>query len=145
MIPYVTGFLFDSTIQSVLLICKKRPAWQAGYLNGVGGKIESGETTTQAMRREFREETGVLINNWTYFVTLSSGAGDRSVDFYWAIKDIQKVNIRTMTDELVGWVTVRDLLHSRQKIIPNLFWLIPMAINQIQGRDSATRFSIVGH
>ena len=55
---YVTGFRVDLTTGRVLLIEKKRPAWHAGQLNGIGGSIEPGETPLQAVVREFKEETG---------------------------------------------------------------------------------------
>jgi hypothetical protein len=54
---YVLGFVFSEDSSRVLLVWKNRPAWQAGKLNGIGGKIEAGETPLQAMQREFREET----------------------------------------------------------------------------------------
>jgi 8-oxo-dGTP diphosphatase len=44
MQTYACGFLFSLDRTRVLLIRKRRPAWQAGRLNGVGGKIEPGET-----------------------------------------------------------------------------------------------------
>jgi hypothetical protein len=52
---YVVGFLFDGLCQNVTLIKKTHPEWQKGKLNGVGGKIEPNETSTDAMRREFRD------------------------------------------------------------------------------------------
>lgn len=56
----VCGFMFDKRTQElVALIRKKRPDWQAGKVNGVGGKIERGEKAHAAMVREFQEETGV--------------------------------------------------------------------------------------
>ena len=67
---YVAGFLFSPDRSRVLLIRKNRPAWQAGKLNGLGGKIEPGETPPQAMRREFREEQG---GGDTVFVTDDAG------------------------------------------------------------------------
>lgn len=54
---YVLGFLFSEDGSRVLLIWKNRPAWQAGKLNGIGGKIEDGEQPLDAMKREFVEET----------------------------------------------------------------------------------------
>ncbi|MEM0912381.1 MAG: hypothetical protein AAGJ37_15510 [Pseudomonadota bacterium] len=39
---YTLGFIFDQTLEKVLLVLKKRPAWQAGKLNGVGSKAELG-------------------------------------------------------------------------------------------------------
>ena len=66
-IYYVVGFLFNPDMTEVVLIKKNRPDWQKGLLNGVGGKIESGEDPITAMIREFKEETGVEIYNWNLF------------------------------------------------------------------------------
>jgi 8-oxo-dGTP diphosphatase len=41
---YVLGFLFDPSQKDVVLIKKLKPEWQKGKLNGVGGKIEEGES-----------------------------------------------------------------------------------------------------
>jgi 8-oxo-dGTP diphosphatase len=57
---YVLGFAFTPEGQ-VALIEKKRPDWQAGYLNGIGGHRKQGETAVMAMSREFQEETGLTI------------------------------------------------------------------------------------
>ncbi len=43
----------------VLLIEKKRPAWQAGRYNLPGGKVEDEETIHEAASRELQEETGI--------------------------------------------------------------------------------------
>lgn len=68
---YVVGFLFSDDRKQVALIHKRRPGWQAGRLNGVGGKIESGETPAAAMHREFAEEAGVWGVQWGQFATLA--------------------------------------------------------------------------
>jgi 8-oxo-dGTP diphosphatase len=57
---WVVGFVFKNR-DEVTLVMKNRPEWQKGKLNGVGGKIEAGETSAQAMRREFKEEAGADI------------------------------------------------------------------------------------
>ena len=69
---YCLGFAFSRDLTRVLLIRKLRPAWQAGRLNGIGGKLEPGETALEAMRRECREETGLNIEDWDYFATIQS-------------------------------------------------------------------------
>jgi 8-oxo-dGTP diphosphatase len=56
---YVLGFAFDTHGERLALIRKNRPTWQAGRLNGIGGKLEPGESAIQAMVREFAEEAGV--------------------------------------------------------------------------------------
>lgn len=70
---YVLGFAFSEDASRVAFIRKNRPAWQAGKLNGVGGKLETGETPVGAMRREFWEESGVDVpeDQWRHFAMLS--------------------------------------------------------------------------
>lgn len=58
---YVLGFVFDKEKKHVALIRKNRPANQAGFLNGIGGKMEYGEKAMDAMLREAYEETGVAL------------------------------------------------------------------------------------
>ena len=48
------GFIFDATLEQVLLVHKNRPTWQAGRINGVGGKVEDGETPEVALIRELQ-------------------------------------------------------------------------------------------
>ncbi len=81
MIRYVCGFLF-SLGSGVVLIEKRKPSWQAGRLNGVGGKIEPGETPLQAMVREFEEEAGLHVDGWRQFCVLSGGGFE--VTFFFA-------------------------------------------------------------
>jgi len=43
---YTCGFIFHHTNNdNILLIRKERPKWQSGYLNGIGGKIETFDKT----------------------------------------------------------------------------------------------------
>ena len=53
---YVLGFAFTKDLKQVALIRKKRPEWQAGKLNGIGGKVNINEVPLLAMVREFQEE-----------------------------------------------------------------------------------------
>src|ERR1700690_3869942 len=71
---FVLGFLFDPSRIAVLLIRKARPDWQRGKLNGIGGKIEVGEVPSQAMEREFREESGLTVKTWIHFGQFRSGS-----------------------------------------------------------------------
>lgn len=99
MTHYVLGFAFDD-LGRVALIQKEKPAWQKGRWNGVGGKVEEDETPTQAMVREFHEETGVLLSSdkWRYTGIILHGP--HSIDVYSTVhRDIR--NVRTMTDERV--------------------------------------------
>lgn len=123
---YVVGFLYDPS-GHVLLIEKNRPKWQAGKLNGVGGKIEGGEWPIEAMVREFEEETGLASKqeDWTEFFELRTNGV--TIYFYHARTPLQGRwfhDAQDLTDEPCVVRSV-DSLHETL-IIPNLHWLIPM-------------------
>lgn len=127
MQEYVCGFAFNSSMTEVLLIRKNRPEWQKGFLNGVGGHIEDGETSIEAMLREFKEEAGLdtISENWTSLIILSDPFGSWRVYFYYGIFYLNMA--KSMTDELLIPVDL-NVLH-KHKVIPNLLWLIPMAVD----------------
>lgn len=127
---YVVGFLFSSEGHHVVLIKKKKPAWQARMLNGVGGRIESGEPPPQAMEREFLEETSVSISArfWEEFVIIKHA--DAQVHFFRAFKNLSVLNkAKTTTEEEVSISLVfNPSIHLDR--LSNLQWLLPLALDQ---------------
>jgi len=137
MIEYVVGFLCDES--RVVLIEKKRPSWQAGKLNGVGGKIEPGETPHEAMQREFLEEAGLNINNWELGVVMSGSTwkmSGKTVGPRWKVYFFSAYGptsgAQTQTDEII-WIASRSTILS-EKVIPNLRWLIPLCLDPTVSR-----------
>jgi 8-oxo-dGTP diphosphatase len=124
MIKYVAGFLFSKNSEKVVLISKLRPEWQIGKLNGIGGKIEKGETLYEAIVREFQEEAGVEIKDWILFCCLKNK--NWHVYFFKAKADVE---IKSMEEEQVGWYSVKDIYNLNT--IPNLRWLIHMALDSV--------------
>jgi len=130
MQEYVVGFLFDPEFQVVALIEKKRPDWQAGRLNGIGGKIEEGETAAEAMEREFQEETGHLVAEWKWHAYCqmeqrpSAGSPGALVQVFMAVGDLTK--LESPTDERVMLFRVVAL---PPNVLENLKWLIPLALD----------------
>lgn len=122
----VLGFLFDDLGASVALIEKQHPEWQRGLLNGIGGKVEEGESPLAAMIREFKEETGVVQEDWQHFATMIGGK--------WAVACYKANNtkalqaVRTTTDEIVCIVSLPDL-HRAQRM-RNLDMLISIALDK---------------
>lgn len=127
MKEYVVGFLFNPEKTQVALEVKKRPDWQAGRLNGIGGKIEDGETAAQAMNREFIEEANANINDWRCFCILTDKRG-WIIHFFVSFAGF--LNFKTMGDEEVWLYDVRTVLIGNLPKIPNLNWLIPMALDK---------------
>ncbi|MFN4242455.1 MAG: NUDIX domain-containing protein [Tepidisphaerales bacterium] len=129
---YVCGFLFSPDRSHVLLIRKRRPAWQAGKLNGIGGKVEPQETPAQAMAREFAEEAGVQVAHWREVVVLEGRPTSFDPDgwrghFFAAVATAHDwENVRTLTDETIERHHVR---HLPDEVIPNLRWMIPLMLD----------------
>lgn len=125
MIKYVLGFMFSEDMESIALILKNRPKWQAGLLNGIGGKVEPNESYMQAMEREFTEETGSNIPaHWVNFATITGI--DYQMECFVAIGDLNL--LETTTDEPIMIVEVAKL-HTLT-LMYNLRWLIPLALDK---------------
>lgn len=123
---HVLGFVFNPDFTRVILIEKKKPAWQAGFFNGLGGAIDAGEYPDTAMRREFREECGLDIpeGNWFKFANLVGA--DFSVACYWATEtEFFLWQHASPTDEFVCFPRLDRLSNLRP--LNNLQWLIEMA------------------
>lgn len=146
---YVLGFLFANVRTRVLLIRKDHPNWMAGKLNGIGGKVELGETAKRAMIRECKEETGLNIQYWNHFADLCGKEDDtNSRDwivhcFAGAAKDSRDFKIRPHDNEPVSWFITTDVVRGiHGPIMPNLSWLMYMAIANLDGIDRAISFRI---
>ncbi len=137
---YVMGFLFDTARRHVVLIEKRRgPWWLHGKLNGIGGKIEAGESPFDAMCREGAEELGRSFYNWVPFACLLDAGGYTVHCFVGFCDDIhQRIALdarRAEEDEPVDVYQIRAVLeldgeprHFPQ-VPDNLRWLIPMALH----------------
>lgn len=90
MIYGAVGIVFGLELQDVLLIKKDRPERQAGLYNYPGGKLEAGEHPTHAMRREFREETGLDIPIWFPVTRWLLETEDYTIFFFAQVADITK-------------------------------------------------------
>lgn len=141
MIEYSLGFLFNEEKTSVILIQKEKPQWQAGLLNGIGGKMEpvdegdNGDRETASLNgmvREFYEETGVTTKKWKWR-PFAKMYGDDWVVYCFCQFDTEAwSSVRTLTSELIVPVRLAEL--SIHKTLSNIPWLIPMALDENYGQ-----------
>lgn len=147
---YVAGFLINPSANTIAVIRKQRPHWQRNKFNAIGGKINNGESPREAMAREFEEETGVRIegNLWQPLCTLQGHkvtAEDTdtqfTVYFFFRLTTLHlQTRLHSTTDEEVTIMSLSDRAWL-ENAIPNLSWLIPMALSM--PRESASSFDIV--
>lgn len=129
---YVVGFMFDFALERVALIRKNKPAWQAGLLNGIGGKIEPNETAQEAMRRECIEEVG-MDTDWHFYCNCSGLNNDGawfSLDCFWSQGALQ--TLKAQESEQIEILTLTKVIVRRSEMIGNLPWHLELA------RDFAT-------
>lgn len=147
---FVIGFAFTPDplpYTRVLMIRKIKPAWQAGKLNGIGGKIDQYvecpgpvgrngsrlETPIEAMVREFHEETGVLSlpDDWQLYAIMHNGANEHQVFCYESREARLFYDAKTMEAEEIVPVPVSSILHPEQwSLIPNLPGKIMLALDR---------------
>ena len=126
---YVVGFLFSEDEQNVALLRKDSPEWQAGKLNGMGGHVEEGESFDDAMAREGYEESGQRPI-WEVFAVLEGE--DWTMHCYKATDNDAWLDISAFNDvgEKFEYCPVHAVAAGKLITIPNLKWLIPMALSE---------------
>jgi 8-oxo-dGTP diphosphatase len=121
---YVLALLFTADGREVVLVRKTRPAWQAGRVNALGGKLHNGESLIEAARREVREEAGVDVEAWEEFLEWK--------DPQYRLRAVRAFNdvarrARTTEDQEVLLAHVGGL---PLNVIDNLRWIIPLALDR---------------
>lgn len=144
MTKYVVGFLFDKSIELVVLIEKQKPEWQKNKWNGVGGKIETEETPLQAMVREFKEEAGLEINDWRQYCIICGNNFEIYI-FYSIVEAEHLMRVRTMTDENIGVWSLARVNIWNFPLLPDMRWILPMAIVAINEKRTENYKILVNH
>lgn len=105
---YAMGFVVSPDGSQVALLRKERPAHLVGLWMGPAGHVEDGETPLQAIRREFLEEAGVDVPDWTFVKVLEKPERPCDLHLFFARHDLS--GVRTMTDEEVRVFEI-DAIH----------------------------------
>jgi 8-oxo-dGTP diphosphatase len=132
---YVVGFMFSIDVLTVALIRKQKPAFQAGLLNGIGGKIEEGERPVLAMIREFKEETIYPLDPiWNHFAAMDGVNNDGSefeIQFFASIG--QPDDVKSNESEQIEVHTVQSITSRREETLGNVPWLVSLAVDFLTG------------
>lgn len=125
---YVAGFAWYKDHVWLKKSMNKGPATVRGLWNAIGGQIESDETPLQAIVREFEEEAGVRVEDWTLKVVLTRTNADSMVYFFsceltseWP----QPFPRASRTRHPLGLFDPLD--GGSLFMVPNLLWLIPLS------------------
>ena len=146
-IRYVLGFLFNRDMTEVALILKTKPKWQAGKLNGIGGKVEPGEASAEAMPREFAEEAGLGTRscNWDHCLTMGR-TGQWRVRVYRnrVLRPSLRGLLRESPDPRTGeQVMIADVRNLSPHVISNVPWLVAMLAGA-QFEDGSDSYTLSG-
>lgn len=122
---YVLGLVFNDTKTRILLIEKLRPDWQKGRWNGIGGKIEEGETPSEAMLRESREETGHEYD-FLHRITFTCPGG---TVYVFIAKTPREIQFDQIEDEKLKVWGLWELPHG---LMANIKWIIPLCLANVR-------------
>ena len=105
---------------------RTRPAWQAGRVNALGGRLLDGESAEEAARREVREECGVDVEEGEWKEVLVWDDAEYRMHVTRAVSDRAR-EARTLEDQEVFLADVNAL---PANVIDNLRWLVPLALDR---------------
>ena len=82
---------------------------QGGKWEFPGGKVEAGETVTQALARELNEEVGIEVKSSTPFLEIHHDYPDKSVHLDIHVVEEFDGQARHLEGQDHKWVTISDL------------------------------------
>jgi 8-oxo-dGTP diphosphatase len=121
---FVLALLYSTDHRQVVLMRRTRPAWQAGRVNALGGRVMAGESAATAARREVREECGVDVAEWREVLVWEDA--EYVMHVVRAVSDKAR-DARTQEDQEVFLADVNAL---PANVIDNLRWLVPLALDE---------------
>lgn len=131
---YCLGFAFASGNRKVLLVRKSHPDWQKGSFNAPGGSVQPHEKCSEAMVREFKEETGFDTKeaDWALKIVCVSPETPTTYELrvyhYVGPALPDKSPPAGRPDEPCAWLSVPML--DAYKTVGGVPWMIPMLLDK---------------
>ena len=123
---FTMGIIFSADLANVYLLRKDHPEFQAGLLNGVGGKLEQGETYADCMAREAKEE-GSYTGTFQHLGSMrgnTEGWGEYQCEVFYSVMDKKAKEPKTTEKEPIEKHPVAELPALAPQMVPHLPMLI---------------------
>ncbi|MCZ8514528.1 8-oxo-dGTP diphosphatase [Paenibacillus filicis] len=144
MLKYTICFIKRG--DELLLLNRERAPWM-GIWNGVGGKLEPGETPDRSILREIREETGIELASVRFkgLVTWLTD-GSRYGGMYTYLGEVAPSfpypTPRPTEEGLLDWKAIDWILHpSNQGVAANIPLFLPLLLNDSRCYDHFCTFT----
>ncbi len=142
MKKYTLGLIFDQSLSQILLMHKTKPAFQVGKLNGLGGKIEEGETPEACIAREVREESGLNIKPAAWVRIGTTGGTNWTMEVF-AHRYLGNLSdAKSLEAEQIEWFHINQLPTT---VLTNIPWMIAFAVETFRSLPGQTFFVDVGN
>lgn len=120
-----------------ILLIKRKKNLYAGWFAFVGGKMKVGETLLDCIKRETKEETGLVCRGYKPIAILNERLEDKEkgnfhfLIHYWAscAKKTEQINVSSEEGEIV-WVPVKML---PKNIVPSDLKILELFLNKEKG------------
>ena len=108
LVHVAVGVILDAD-RNILITRRAPDAHQGDLWEFPGGKVEAGESLTEALARELREELGIVIGRTTALLEVRHDYGDKSV-----LLDVHVVwefsgEARALEGQPMAWVAPAEL------------------------------------
>lgn len=110
-----------------------------GYYDIPGGKIEEGEAPEDTVKREFREETGMIVKKLKYRGTIVTEYPDRIFTFETFITESSEGEPQEFEENTSEWIEIEELL-KKEKLLSNIMMLDRFFIKGLL--DNTSNFEI---
>ncbi|SES65718.1 8-oxo-dGTP diphosphatase [Oceanobacillus limi] len=128
MLKYTIAFIKRGN--EILLLNREAATWMGSW-NGVGGKLEPGETPTACIMREIYEETGIRVNEVVDKGTVTWNVNRAHSDngmyaFVVELPDTYNFKTPLKTSEgILDWKKIDWILHPDNTGVANLRYFLP--------------------